>query len=296
MVATSSDSPFDTRALAARATLRLARPRPAPSERRIAPRPGALPLSALLDPVASDATTYAINTTLATGEVRRTTVAVSRNPDDAPRALIVGKSTMAHIHVPSARPRHALVLVWPGSPGVGHVEVFDLGTPTGLLPQGCPTAYHVVTSAACQLRVGGGALHIKPTDAMPVDDFGGMADANGPVVPRVLQRTEGLVTLEMGGMALTRGILLGRLKVRTATSYTAEAALADDRKMSRLHAFVVSRRGKLWVVDLASANGTSIMRAEHTLEHLTQIHPVAEMRTRDELRLGETRVRFSNAY
>jgi hypothetical protein len=56
--------------------------------------------------------------------------------------------------------------------------------------------------------------------------------------------------------AVLRGVVLGRY-----TRCDRTTAIADEERVSRVHALVFAARGALWVVDTASTCGTSLLRA-----------------------------------
>jgi hypothetical protein len=203
-----------------------------------------------------------------------------------PQALVLGAHDRCDVEVRvGACLRHCLLLLW----GDGSIEALDMRTGVGM---GIGDARAVRVEARDTLRLGVGEAQVFVAAAGPGADL--LVDATAfedgeptvftvPPKPtpqvsarersdtlarrfastlvrpsgprRVHKRGELVVRATLGD--LEQGILVGRYD-----RCDVQSAVADDGEVSRVHAAVILRREELYVVDLASTNGTAILEPD----------------------------------
>jgi hypothetical protein len=87
--------------------------------------------------------------------------------------------------------------------------------------------------------------------------------------------------------AYRRGVLLGRY-----ARCTRHTLLDADGGVSRVHALVLMRRERLWVLDTASTNGTWVRTAGGEVLGLTPRNPIRHLDDDDQVSLGSCTLRF----
>jgi hypothetical protein len=87
---------------------------------------------------------------------------------------------------------------------------------------------------------------------------------------------------------LQRGLLLGRYdRCRDVTAFR------TNPQVSRVHALAVMRRGRLFVIDTGSTNGTEIVTPSgEVVRHLDDHRRSHRLRSLEGLRIGGRRVAF----
>lgn len=243
---------------------------------------------------------------------------------DEPLALVLGRHPCCDVPgIRDASLRHAVVLAWPRSREP--IEVVDLRSTSGLVVSRGRTVQRLKASGPIRFCAGSDditVLYAAPESPLEVDmpdELDGWIDVerrrargelsddgfaergtNVSFVRRVggsfVRAVDGT---QLAGAAheviparpdqLRDGLLLGRYG-RCDRSMM----FATDSLVSRVHALVIQRRGRLHVVDVGSTNGTVIVdtREGREMETLDEQRRTRALAPWEEIRVGARRVAF----
>lgn len=249
----------------------------------------------------------------------------------APLALTVGRHPRCDVAgLRGASGRHAVVLAWPRPrDGTPPLEVLDLRSASGLVLRDGRELRRLASPGPLRFGVGSvevALLYAAPGARFPVelpdelDDWAALEDlvAGGltrPVMPDDLHDLDehtnfSVVSRVAGGFRrlrdgapvdlrehqvvrvrsdeLRRGVLLGRYERCRHVE-----AFAGNHLVSRVHALALQRRGRLFVIDTGSTNGTDIVAPSgERVRHLDDHGRVHRLRSLEGLRIGGRRVAF----
>ena len=248
------------------------------------------------------------------------------DPRQLPVALVIGRHSQCDLRAGlDACLRHALLMAHPPRGGEpSFVEGIDLATGIGLgvgAPEG---ASRVVAPRALRFGVGSDtvlAFLAEPGEPLfpegpeaaveqldegsdPGGAFVRMPAAHralvrgGPMLPptrgfvvesNIVLKTDAGYELLVGSAQLDRGALLGRYE-----RCFGHQDFEGHTEVSRVHAMVLRRGGRNFVVDCASLNGTALQRADGAIVELGPGHRVASIATDDELRIGGFRIHLGS--
>lgn len=246
-----------------------------------------------------------------------------------PLVISLGRHSRCDVRgITDASLRHAVVLAWPRpSAGAPPMEVLDLRTGAGLVLRSGSRVRRLASPGPLRFALGGediallyapaggrfpvdfpdeldgwGALEDRVAHGMtrPVLDAGFDENTNLSIVSRMaggyrrlldgarvdLRGFEIVSTTERG---LARGVLLGRYE-----RCDRAARFLDSPKVSRVHALAITRRGRLFVVDVGSLNGTQVVTPSgDVVSNLTDDRRAHRLRTLEGLCIGGKRVAFA---
>lgn len=250
------------------------------------------------------------------GMERRARSCVRFSGDQTPAAVIVGRHSECDLHVEDGSLRHAACVAWPKDLE-GCLEVLDLDTGAGLRTEdGTPfrqltsntwlifrvgRAWVMVTRAAAgkpfehwdwpeEMQVGKTPAHVPhlldnvgvglvPETLSPVQD---VKTGSQRLSHAAISTADGLQQLEVDPAMLEHGALIGRY-ARCAIG----GGAALEANVSRVHALLVSRFGRTWLMDTASTNGTELLQRNGRTVMLEREDRMAMVQNGDAVRFGD---------
>lgn len=215
---------------------------------------------------------------------------------DEPVAVVVGRHSACDLVLQAAHAslRHAVIIAWPHAEG--RVVAIDLRSELGLTTDDRRMASRVSSATALRFHAAAAEvtalfaardapfaarwadqLDAQLSGALVEDDRSAKIRAGDPAAgfvdswersvvvrtrvigmpPPVIREDQLAVAATRG--SVERGVVLGRYARCERTT-----AIADDDRVSRVHALVFAAGGALWVVDTASTHGTTLVSPGRT--------------------------------